>query len=138
MSEKLVLANINVFESKGSFDTFTEGTQIPANEISLVGAYGLIPTDLDWKQAFSGSVTTLNTVVCTIPSTWKEVIIKYDWAGERTSDSFMLIPRTGLDTTRKIVPSDNEIYVKIDELNQLTMVSRGDAGDAMLKGVYYR
>jgi hypothetical protein len=138
MSEKVILSNVNFFESKGAFDAFVEETPIPNNEISLVGAYGLIPTDLDWKQAYTGSVTTINTVICTLPSSWKEVIIKYDWSNDRNADSFFLIPRTALDVTRANVTSDNEIYIRIDSSNQITMTNRGDAGDAMVKGVYYR
>lgn len=132
------LKDTHYFETLQAYIDYIAVTPIAETDVVLIGNYVLTNPDLDWKEAFDGSISAINTIICTIPSTWKEVIIKYDWASERNADSFLIIPRTGFDNTRTVKPSDNEIGILINSTNQVQMTNRGDSGDAIVTGVYYR
>ena len=138
MDTEVGLKKVHVFETLQAYEDYIAVTPIANTDVVLIGEYVLTGPDLDWKEAFTGSISVLNIAICTLPSSWREVIIKYDWSSSRNADSFMIIPKAGLNTSQPVKPSDNEIGILINATNQVQMTDRGDSGDAIVTGVYYR
>lgn len=91
-----------------------------------------------WKQAYSGTFTTVDGVICTLPANWVEVYVTASTFGYAALENSGVYSRFNQGRELEYGRGQCELQFKINSDNQVVLTSRGAGGDGVVRGVYYR
>lgn len=91
-----------------------------------------------WKQAYSGTFTTVDGVICTLPANWVEVYVTASTFGYAALENSGVYSRFNQGRGLEYGRGQCELQFKINSDNQVVLTSRGAGGDGVVRGVYYR
>jgi len=91
-----------------------------------------------WRRAYSGTFTTVGGVVCTLPANWVEVYLTASTFGYSSLENSGVYSKSDQGKELEYGRGQCELQFKINSNNQVVLNSRGDGGDGVVRGVYYR
>ena len=140
--------------SSQGWKTWSTWTQLADTSIATAASSGLMPRlsgnandvmtgtgawwNRTWRRAYSGTFTTVGGVVCTLPANWVEVYLTASTFGYSSLENSGVYSKSDQGKELEYGRGQCELQFKINSNNQVVLNSRGDGGDGVVRGVYYR
>ncbi len=127
---------ISFFDKESVYDSHK-------NDNDLKDSLSFVKVDINeqmqWKQAFKGSICKTEKVVCTLPKRWQECFVIFHWDPykiDRDATVFILNKPSG-DGKVYYWDTSGEICFYVEE-NMLVQSGTGNGSDGCIKEVYWR